>query len=322
MPWRPLLVPPLAPVLLFAALACLLVALPSAAQTPLTCGQPVAGEISAAGEVDTFTFAGEVGDVVTVSLWTTAATDPGFSARADVFAPGGATIVSNVSGLTDLPALTTAGTYTVRVRDYYFYGNRRGEDTVELQWRAPAARACGMTTLTCGAPVPGAIAHVGETKVYTFAGEVGDVVSVSLWTTQATDSGFSARADVFAPGGATIVSNVSGLTDLPALTTAGTYTVRVCDYYFYGNRRGEYTVELQWRAPAARACGMTTLTCGAPVPGAIAHVGETKVYTFAGEVGDVVSVSLWTTQATDSGFSARADVSRRVGPRLCRMCRA
>ena len=97
----------------------------------------------------------------------------------------------------------------------------------------------------------GTIATMGDTVIYTFAGEAGDVVTLSLWTTAATDAGFSAVADVYGPDGSVVASSVRGLADLGPLTASGTYTLRVRDY------------SDAWNAAAARAVRAGTALAGA-----------------------------------------------------------
>ena len=104
------------------------------------------------------------------------------------------------------------------------------------------------------------------------------MVTLSLWTTAATDAGFSAVADVYGPDGSVVASSVGALRDLGPLTAAGTYTMRVrddSDTWNGGSQRGQYVLELHWRAPVARVCGVTGLTCGTPVAGTIATLGDT-----------------------------------------------
>ena len=53
-----------------AFLVMLSLTLPAEAQTPLTCGQPVAGTIVSIGQQDLFTFSGQQGDIISVAILT------------------------------------------------------------------------------------------------------------------------------------------------------------------------------------------------------------------------------------------------------------
>ncbi|MGH7453955.1 MAG: hypothetical protein ACRENG_21570, partial [bacterium] len=56
---------------------------------PLACGQIIADSINAAADADVFTFIARKGDVVSITLLTTAAFDQFFDARYDLFSPTG-----------------------------------------------------------------------------------------------------------------------------------------------------------------------------------------------------------------------------------------
>ena len=84
----------------------------------LTCGEPVSGSITVAGQRDTYAFAADQGDRVWLSL---VKTGGDFWPGVTVYAPSGATVTSfwTTSGTAPLlPPLPETGVYTVEVYDY------------------------------------------------------------------------------------------------------------------------------------------------------------------------------------------------------------
>ncbi len=133
-----------------------------------------------------------------------------------------------------------------------------------LEWLAPAAKQCGGQALTCGAPLtptwPGGMRH----DHFSFAGEVGDRVYVTLLKTGGR-RGVHAGADGVRPDGESAVLNtatVSGVESLLTLGATGTYVVQAHDWAGTTNT-GTYQLGLEWLTPVAKRCAAgTTLGCG------------------------------------------------------------
>jgi hypothetical protein len=83
------------------------------AQTPIPCGQTMAGSISAPGESDSYSFTGSVGDVVTVRVRNISGGN--LVPYMELYDPRGVRIEGS-SFQIDV-TLTVAGTHTIFVRD-------------------------------------------------------------------------------------------------------------------------------------------------------------------------------------------------------------
>ena len=185
---------------------------PLSGQTVLTCGQVVNESIAAPLEQDHFTFFGEQGDVVTVTMVETSEIDPGFAPVGFRFTPGSTTGIPFGQGVLEW-TLTETGTHTIRVNDVA--NTRRGNYSLRLAWHLPLNKRCGdRTTMTCGQVANGSIATPLEQDVFTFDGQQGDVVTITLVETGDIDPGFAPVAHRFAPNSATSTPFGQGITCL------------------------------------------------------------------------------------------------------------
>jgi hypothetical protein len=223
-----------------AVLALITLALPAEAQTPLACGQPVAGTIGFIGEQDLFTFSGQQGDIVSVAILTTGQVDSGFTASADITRPNGARLQSVLLG--NIGPLPESGTYTMAVHDHVVF-NKRGSYTVILNWIFPLARQCNAAAISCGPPTLGSIAFAGEQDLYRFTAQTGDIVSFVITTTSRADASFTASGTLYRPDGSRQADVLVG--NLGPLPIAGTYTLSIHDHVIY-RQRGTYAVTLTW----------------------------------------------------------------------------
>ncbi len=171
-------------------------------------------------------------------------------------------ILNGITGTEQLHALTATGTYTVEVHDWNGVSHT-GTYELGLEWLAPAAKQCGGQVLTCGAPLtpswPGGMRH----DHFSFAGEVGDRVYVTLLKTGG-DAGYTPGLMVYDPTGNPVLdtATVTGVEPLLTLGATGTYVVQAHDEAGTTNT-GTYQLGLEWLTPVAKRCAAgTTLGCG------------------------------------------------------------
>jgi hypothetical protein len=102
---------------------------PAAAQQTIACSQTRSGGITASGQQDTYTFNGNAGEVVSISVVTTSGN---LCAWAELYNPAGAPI-ANFGGVCNSllrAQLPATGAYTILVRDFSL--NRIGKYNVNL----------------------------------------------------------------------------------------------------------------------------------------------------------------------------------------------
>lgn len=219
----------------------------AAAQPALTCGQTVTGTIATPGQQDQYTFLGGVGDAVSLTLVRTGAVDVGFTPVVTLLGPS--TNFSRTSGVWFHP-LPTSAVYTVVIRDVYNTG--RGSYSLRLGWVLPSGKQCGdRTAMACGQEVQASILAPLELDLFTFAGQQGSVVLLTLLEITNIDSGFQAHGRLVGPDGEEIRALPNGTTSVN-LPATGPYTLAVHDLGDY-TRRGTYSVRLeaQGACPAA-----------------------------------------------------------------------
>jgi hypothetical protein len=191
------------------------------------CGDLISGEIEASGEVDTFRFEGNAGDVVDLTLVLTGGFD-GFFGRvpaATVFTPSGGQLDAFNSNKQDPLTLPETGTYRVRVNANSLV--HTGTYNIGLECRSPPGPIDA--ALTCGALVSGEIEAAGAVDFFSFQGTKDAVVDLTLVRTGGFDAFFGRvpRATVFTPTGTQLDvfdSNQQRALNLPE---TGTYLVRV-----------------------------------------------------------------------------------------------
>jgi hypothetical protein len=275
--------------------------------TNLACGGLMSGTIVAAGEVDDYSFAGLAGQIISLVVASTG----GFtslpssrSAEMTLVSPAGVvlgTLVSNSQQIFQLPA---NGVYVVRVAAR----NRRttGSYNVNLECLVPV-QSPPAVPLSCGDHRSATISAPGQVDLYTFEGQPGRVVSLAV----ASTGGFAAspghsqglEAVVFAPSG-TLVRTFSSNSQVDlALTESGTYVVRVNATRLAVT--GSYNLSFSCLVPAVSPPAKP-LACGAPAAGTIDAPGRVDLYTFDGQAGSVISLSLIST----GGFSTKPGNSR------------
>jgi hypothetical protein len=211
------------------------------------CGALFSGAIGAAAEVDTFTFSGQAGQIVTLALASTGgfSANPGTTGGATLtlVGPSGTAVGTLRSNSVNNFALRDAGTYVLRVNATNLATT--GSYNVSLNCLLPVPTPAPI--LQCGALQAGTLTAPGEVDLYAFSGLAGQIVTLAL----ASTGGFSANPGttggatltLFGPSGTEVRAPLRSTSQrnytLPAiatyvirvnatnLTTTGSYSVRL-----------------------------------------------------------------------------------------------
>jgi hypothetical protein len=189
----------------------------------IACGQTVTGNLTAAGQTNTYTFSATAGEAVDLF----ALNDP-TNLVTEIYGPTGSRVGGPTTNTFTGPInLTVPGTYTIRVRaaDYETTGPY-GISLTFLTGR------CG-TGLVWGPPISGSMSSLAEVDSYTFSGNAGESVTINVQS-----SSFTVGVFVAGPNGTILANWLNGSSSLD-LSTTGTYTV--CVYSFFQGGTGTYS---------------------------------------------------------------------------------
>src|SRR5437667_454745 len=212
------------------------------------CGEALSRQIGAAGETDTFTFAAQAGEAVSITV--TAISDS-LSPAWSLLGPDGAPLVSGCERRCE-PSLQSSGTFTVEVFDSR---DETGQYTIDLEPisatfngepNGPPSPVCargddGTQAIACGQALSRRIDAPGETDTFTFTAQAGEAVSIAVTLTSASDSVFPVWS-LFGPDGASVIPNCGGRCQ-SSLQSGGTFTVEVVDLFGFGT--GPYVIDLE-----------------------------------------------------------------------------
>jgi hypothetical protein len=250
--------------------------------TPIAYGQTVTGTIGTAGQVVTYTFTADAGDVVLVGM-----SDGNyyFDPEVRLYGPGGSLINSSWSTgehTEFTQALSLPGSYTILAGDY------GGTDTAGYGLFLQRLNNPGSATaLPFGQTATGTISKLAEMHTYTFTADAGDVILVGM-----SDGNyyFDPEVRLYGPDGSLLSANWSSgehaeLTQ--ALSLPGSYTILAGDYG--GTDTAGYGLFLQrLNNPGS----VTALPFGQTATGTISKLAEMHTYTFTADGGDIVLVGM------------------------------
>ena len=251
--------------------------------TPINCGQVLSGSISAAGELDIYTFTASANDVVTIRMRKTSGT---FSPVMDFYNPAGTLIAAQTSETT--MTLTAVGTYKILMRDISTL-NTGGYVLYVEKLNNP----CNPTPISCSQSLAGSIGTSADPppwRVYTFEAAANDIVTIRA----ANPAGsFLAYMELYNPSGAYITGAYNKLDR--TLTVTGTYKIVLRDYYnaYAGN------CVLTWQkfnTPCAPA-----INCGQAAAGTIGLTQDAPpwgFYSFTVAANDIVTIRAIKTSGT------------------------
>jgi len=245
-------------------------------------GETIQCSISAAGEIDTYTFTASPGDSVLIrmtaisgSLW------PGIQ----VYDPDGALLCEGSFLLTaqiDGCMLAVGGTYSIKVFDH-FSGTYTGDYYLYLQRMNNPANA---VSISFGQTLSGSILSPAQMNTYTFTASPGDIVlarmiavSGSLWP----------GIRMYDPDGVLVCDDTTPPTGQIAsctLAAGGTYSVFAFDGSGLGYT-GDYYLYLQRLNNPSNA---VPISFGQTLSGSILSPAQMNTYTFTASPGDIVLV--------------------------------
>ncbi len=263
-------------------------------------GQTVEATLSPTA-TDEWTFTGQRGDVVTIRI---TAQDGAFDTTLRLLNAAGQEIAYNddsggsLNSLIQNFTLPADGEYTIRVGSFGGYGGGPYTLTLESGAGGTATRPGG-GTIVAGQVVEGDLA-VGAQDEWTFTGQRGDVVTISL---TAQDNAFDTVLHLLNAAGQEIAYNDDGgpgynsLIQGFSLPADGEYTIRVRSY---GDRSGgPYTLSLG----AGSGIPADQFIQGEIAPGqtvdARLDYGAWHDWAFQADAGAVISVGLWAAPNTD-----------------------
>ena len=269
----------------------------------LECGSLLSDTISVAGEVDQFTFSGQTGQVIDLTLVQTA----GFDAIRNIFVRFTLISPTNMqSGPFDANTqrsftLLETGTYLVRVNASNLVST--GSYNLGLECRQPLGPVDG--TLGCGSLLQGKIEAPGEVDLITFSGQAGQVIDLTLVQTSGFDAirNIFARFTLFSPTNERLGPFDANTQRSFTLSETGTYLVRVNASNLF--HTGSYNLGLECRQPLWSVDGI--LNCGSLPSGNIEFPGEVDLITFSGHTGQVIDLTLVQT----AGFDAIRNIFAR-----------
>ncbi len=227
---------------------------------PISCGQTIGSNTTFDAEMDTYSYVGTSGQVVSVSMYGPlgCACSINMPISADIYSPGGQYLTSVTTayyggcnclyngGATTL-TLTNSGTYTILVHAAAY--NASGAYSLSLQ--SVTGGGCNSTPIACGQTASSATTNDAEVDAYSIDGCSNDVVILST-------SGFSgSEFDLYDPTGKELFSIGPGTSSNVTFSVSGVYTLLVHSSSYNGT--GSYGVTLT----CLIACTYTTSTVSA-----------------------------------------------------------
>jgi len=236
-------------------------------------GGVVTGSISVAGEVDSYSFAVQAGEVFQIRATDTVS--GALTPEIRVYNTGGALVQSSWgASVADVGAAATAsGSYTLEIHDR----NNSATGPYKIEYtRAPGANEGG--ALPNGSAVSGAI-DLGDLDSYTFAANAGDALLLRVGDVGATS--LTPEITLYTPNGTTLGYSWGEVAAISTTATAnGIYTVVVGDR----NLTGAGPYELSYvRAPGANEGG--ALSSSASLTDSIS-LSDLDSYTFSAAAGE------------------------------------
>ncbi|HRE46849.1 MAG TPA: hypothetical protein PLD47_03920 [Aggregatilineales bacterium] len=267
---------------------------------PLLYGQSVHGELVSGGEADAYYFLGTRDDLITFAL----SSDPQTPApRAVLAAPDGAILASGSAlGSASLPA---NGIYTLRVNAPEEEGSGRYTLTLGLV-NAPRLRARGGGLITAGTTVSGLLNREDGEDTWLFRGYRGErvtfVAAASGALAPLTVRLLDTNGETFSIQESALAGSVVRLQNL-TLPSDGVYRVQVTGGV---TGAGVYTLAQQ---PESGERTSGALRYGETVTGIFTAGHPFESWTFAGTVGDVLSIALRYARGTPflGSFQVRAE---------------
>jgi RHS repeat-associated protein len=281
------------------ALSFMAACLHAQAQATLTFGQVTSGTIGTVGQTNSYTFAGNPGDVIDFTIY---ASSGGLSPSLKLTNSSGSTVASaNTSGCSsadvEMNSVTLAamGTYTLVVGDCS--GSHSG--TYEIYAQRVNNPGSPVSALTFGQAQSNTITTAAQSNTFQFSASANDVVDFTVTTTSGS---VSPRIRLYSPAGALLADQANrnafgacsggSVIELNAVTLAasGTYTVLVGDCG--DTATGAYEIYAQ---RVNNPANPITLLWGQKQSSTIGLAAYSDTYTSNGATGDSIAITATTT---------------------------
>jgi hypothetical protein len=161
----------------------------------IACGEVKAGNISAVGQTDCFTFTAEAGEVVNLL---SKAVGSSIQACSQLRDPSGNIVGTDACGQPSTITLPATGTYTIRLFDRS--NDETGAYNVQLQVLSATTSSCPVATVPCGATPGGILGSIVQSNTYRFVATEADEV-VSITAADVKDPPFEACWQLYAADG-------------------------------------------------------------------------------------------------------------------------
>ncbi len=268
------------------------------AQGAITNGDNHFASISAAGEIDTWTFSATAGDYVALTA-AEVGSDTAFAPWVRLLNPNNVLISSNFGPLVGAVnvSLTLTGTYTVLVASADAGNDATGDYVLRLaKPRAPFVVPVGDE----GGPAASGFNYLGaidrgDLDIWTFTATAGAYIAITAVEPSA-DSEFSPWIRLINPNGTLIASNFGTLAAQisTSASVSGTYTVLVASADAGGDASGDYVLRVA-RTPGEFVLPLGDeggrLSPGLSHPGLIDR-GDLDEWTFGAVAGNLIVLSI------------------------------
>jgi hypothetical protein len=218
---------------------------PASVPVALALNQPVSGTIAVPGEQDRYTFSSTAGQAVFLDVLASG----GGQLRFTLQGPAGTTLLTasnqNQNNRLTLPA---GGTYTVVVG----HGDTLAA-TGAYQFQLDLVPADVPQAITLNAPVSGSLTVPGQTRSYTFRGNLGERLALHV----SANAGNALRFTLRDPSGNVLFANQAGDTTVASLPASGTCTLTAAGN---GDAVGAYAFQLEDRTATV------TIPAATPLP--------------------------------------------------------
>ena len=245
---------------------------------PIAYGDATTASISAVGEIDTYTFEGNAGDVIRIRM---RGSSQGVDGCFKLLDPSGNLLSEECDdgGIVQLTSfeLTSSGTFSIIASDHN--DNDTGDYGLSLEvLNGPD----GVTMVNCGDDILTTLENWTEVDLFGLECAAGDQIMIQM---RSTMSNVECRLELIDQNGVTIANEVTqtGLASISsfAIPTDGVYVIAAYDGN--GNDLGEYGISFQLLNEAACA---TSIDCGTTINNSFNQVAQIDAYTINCLAGD------------------------------------
>jgi hypothetical protein len=257
--------------------------------TAINVGDTVEGELNDDALVAHYTFTGQEGDVVSISL-----VSDDFDSYLVLLDDSGTILDENDDGAGSLNSLINGfvlpadGEYTIEATSFSRFST--GSYTLTVSEGSTGPVVSGDTVaqdsgeISIGDAVTGSLNTSTVTTRYTFEAEAGQVVTISL-----TSEDFDTYVRLLDPSGSELAydddsgGNLDSRIGPFTLPSNGTYTISVES--FGGSATGSYNLSLS-------ASQLQLMEYSQVIQGALTFESPSALYSFRGQAGDVITVNM------------------------------